>query len=245
MGRDLGARTSAEAQSLFQDSIPYPVRNLGGDAIRHFTDGKDASHIQSVQNAPELARDSNNLIWERSGINRARGSEDMMGMEQFRANATNAFDATHIVFRECFEAGVMTGFYTSLVEAPVATIENCYHYKRGRKTGEEAIKDAATAIGKRAAMGFAVGFSMTLAVALVPGANVVLVTVAPVLMPVGIALYSYSALKRILDARAYDLPPGLSKVGTYFCSSRCHTVFAYETGQSAFMRWEENRVTVT
>ena len=85
LGRDLGARTSAEAQSLFQDSIPYPVRNLGEDAIRHFTDGKDASHIQSVQNAPELARDSNNLIWERSGINRARGSEDMMGMEQFRA----------------------------------------------------------------------------------------------------------------------------------------------------------------
>ena len=77
----------------------------------------------------------------------------------------NAFDATHIVFRECFEAGVMTGFYTSLVEVPVATIENYYHYKRGRKTGEEAIKDAATAIGKRAAMGFAVGFSMTLAVA--------------------------------------------------------------------------------
>ena len=139
----------------------------------------------------------------------------------------------------------MTGFYTSLVEAPVATIENYYHYKRGRKTGEEAIKDAATAIGKRAAMGFAVGFSMTLAVALVPGANVVLVTVAPVLMPVGIALYSYNALKRILDARAYVLPPGLNKVGTYFCSPRCHTTFAYETGKSAFMRWEENRVNGT
>ena len=73
----------------------------------------------------------------------------------------------------------------------------------------------------------------------------VLVTVAPVLMPVGIALYSYNALKRILDARAYVLPPGLNKVGTYFCSPRCHTMFAYETGKSAFTRWDANRVNVT
>ena len=140
---------------------------------------------------------------------------------------------------------MMTGFYASLLEAPVATIENYYHYKRGRKTGEEAVKDAAMAIRKRAIAGFAVGFAVTVAIAIVPGANVVLVTVGPVLLPVGIALYSYSALKRILDARAYDLPPGLSKVGTYFCSPRCHTIFAYETGKSAFMRWDANRVTVS
>ena len=240
-----GVRSLHEAQEFYRESIPYPVRNLGEDAIRQFTEGKDASHITSVKNAPELAKSNDKIVWENSSINRSRGSEDMTGMEVFKSHATNGFDAASIVFRESLGAGLVAGFYASLLEAPVATIENYYHYKRSRKTGEEAVKDAAMAIGKRAATGFAIGFAVTVAIAIVPGANVVLVTVGPVLLPVGIALYSYSALKRILDARAYDLPPGLNKVGTYFCSSRCHTVFAYETGQSAFMRWEENRVTGT
>ena len=240
---DIGSRSAVEANGFFQESIPYPVRNLGEDAIRKFAEDKDASHKISVQNAPELAKSNDNIVWENSSINRARGSEDMTGMEVFKAHATNAFDASSIVFRESLETGLMTGLYASLLEAPVATIENYYHYKRGRKTGEEAVKEAVLAIGKRAATGFAIGFTVTAAVAIVPGANVVLVTVGPVLVPVGIALYTYSALKRILDARAYDLPPGLNKVGTYFCSPRCHTIFAYETGKSAFMRWEANRVT--
>jgi len=32
------------------------------------------------------------------------------------------------------------------------------------------------------------------------------VTISPVLVPVGMALYSYNALKRIMDAYAHDLP---------------------------------------
>ena len=57
------------------------------------------------------------------------------------------------------------------------------------------------------------------------------------------ALYGYTALKRILNALADGLP--LHQVGTYFCSPRCHTKFAYETGRSALMRWESNRTTAT
>ena len=238
-----GVRNLHEAQEFYRESTPYPVRNLGEGAVKEYLAGKEASHIDSVKNAPQSARDSDNLVWEDSGINRTRGSKDMTGMEKLDAKATNAFDASTIVFRECLESGAMTALYTALLESPVAVIENYYHYKRGRKTGEDAVKDAAMAIGKRAAAGFAVGFTITAAVVLVPGTAAVLVTMAPVLVPVGIALYSYSALKRILDARAYDLPPGLSKVGTYFCSPRCHTIFAYEAGKSAFMRWEANRVT--
>ena len=238
LGGERGIRTAAEAQSFYQDGIPYPIRNLGEDAIRRFTDGKDASHIQSAHNAPHLADSSNNILWENSGINRARGAENMTGAEQFQAHATNAFDASAIIFRDCLQSAATTALYAGLLEAPVAAVENYIHYQKGRKTGEQAIIDAAKSIGSRATTGAVVGFAVTGAVALI-GAGPLLVTIAPILIPVGMALYGYTALKRILNALAYGLP--LHQVGTYFCSPRCHTKFAYETGHSALMRWEANR----
>ena len=234
------SRSAAEAQAFYQDSLPYQVRNLGEDAVWRFVDGKDASHIQSVKNAPHLAADNSNIIWEPSYINRARGAENMTGGEQLKAQATNAFDSAGIVFRDCLQTAGITALYAGLLEAPVAAVENYLHYQRGRKTGEEAIKDAAIAIAKRAGTGAVVGFTVALAVTVMPGAAPLLATIAPVLLPVGVALYAYNALKRIIDAYAHDLP--LHRVGTYFCSPRCHTRFAYESGHSALLRWEANRV---
>ena len=233
------SRTAAEAQAFYQDSVPYPVRNLGEDAVWRFVDGKDASHIQSVNNAPHLAADNGNILWENSGINRARGAENMTGGDELQAQATNAFGSSGIVFRDCLQTAGITGLYAGLLETPVAAIENYLHYQRGRKTGEEAVKDAAIAIAQRAGTGVIVGFTITAAVSLV-GAGPFLVTISPVLVPVGMVLYAYNALKRIMDAYAYGLQ--LHRVGTYFCSSRCHTKFAYETGHSALLRWEANRV---
>ena len=73
-------------------------------------------------------------------------------------------------------------------------------------------------------------------------------------MPVGMALYGYTAIKRILSALDNDELPlnygnyddslPLNYVGTYFCSLRCHTMFAYETGKSALMRWETQRTNI-
>ena len=240
LGGDRGVRSVADAQSFFQESIPYPVRNLSGDAVRQWLEGKDASHVRSVQNAPEMMNVNGNFVWEDSVINRARGAENMTGAELIRANASNAFDASAIVFRTCLESAAVTAFCAALMEAPVAVLENYIHYQKGRKTGEEALIDAARLIATRAAAGAVIGFAVTVAVALIPGAAPFLVTVAPVLMPVGFALYGTTVLKRIMDALADDLP--LDRVGTYFCSSRCHTRFAYETGYSALMRWESGRV---
>ena len=250
LGGERGFRTAAEGNALYQDSIPYPVRNLGEGAIRTFTENKDASHIESVSNAPNLASHPSNLIWEDSALNRSRGAENMSGWEEFRAHGTNAFDASAIVFRECLDAAAMTALYASLLEAPVSAIENYVHYQKGYKTGEEAIKDAAITIAKRAAIGATVGFAVTGAVALV-GAGPLIVSIAPILMPVGMALYAYAAVKRILSALDndelpfdYDESLPLNHVGTYFCSPRCHTIFAYETGESALMRWEGQQVNV-
>ena len=236
-----GVRSAAEAQALYQESVPGFVRNYGEDAVRQFLQGKDASHIQSVHNAPQLATDSGNILWESSGINRARGAADMTGWEQFAARGSNAFDAAGIVMRECATAAGTSALIAGLLETPVAAVENYIRYRKGAATGEQAVKDAARSIIQHAGAGAIGGVAVTIAIVFAgPIIGPIIATVAPILMPVGLALYGISALKRILNALDDGLP--LHRVGTYFCSPRCHTRFAYETGKSALVRWENNRM---
>ena len=238
LGGNRGSR--ADPQAIYRDTIPYPIRDLGEDAVRSFTGGTDLSHRISVSNSPELARDPGNIAgWENSSLNRARGAETMTGMEEFRLDVANAFRASGIVLSECLEAAATTALFSALLEAPISIVENAIHYTKGRKTGKEAINEAATAIRDRAVAGAVVGFAVRVAIALT-GAGPIVVTISPVLMAVGMTLYGHTALKRILSAMEDGLP--LSRVGTYFCSLRCHTTFAYETGRSALMRWEEGRM---
>ena len=232
-----GVRTTAEAQAFYQESVPLFVRNYGEDAVRQFLQGKDASHVHSVHGSPHLASDVGNILWENSGVNRARGALDMTGWEQFTARSGNFFDASQIVMRECANAAAVSALIAALLEAPISGIENYIHYRKGRKTGEEAIKDAAKSIAIYAGSAAIVGVGVTIAIGL--GAGPIIATFAPILVPVGFALYTCNALKRILNALADGLP--LHQVGTYFCSPRCHTRFAYETGKSALIRWEANR----
>ena len=208
-----GVRTGAEAQALYQESVPLFVRNYGEEAVRQFLQGKDASHIHSVSGSPHLASDIGNILWENSGINRARGASDMTGWEQFTARSSNFFDVSEIVMRECANAAVVSALIAALLEAPVSGIENYIHYRRGRKTGEEAVKDAAKSIALHAGSGAIIGLGVAIAVGL--GAGPIIVTVSPILVPVGFALYTCNALKRILNASADGLP--LHRVGTYFC----------------------------
>ena len=237
LGGNRGAWAAPDA--VYRDTIPYPIRNLGEDAIRSFTEGKDLSHRISVSSSPESARDPGNIAgWENSGLNRSRGAEIMTAMEEFRLHGTNAFHATGIVFRECLGAAATTALFAALLESPISVIENAIHYQKGRKTGEEAIKEAATTIKNRAATGAVVGFAVKAAMALTPAAPLV-VTIAPVLMPVGMTLYAYTAIKRISRALDDGLP--LDRINTYFCSPRCHMTFAHEMGRSALMRWEADR----
>ena len=238
-----GTRSAVEAQALYQESVPSFVRNYGENTVDQFLQGKDASHIRSVENAPHLVTDTGNILWENASINRARGNADMNGWEQFTAQANNAFDASTIVMRECATAAATSGLLAGLLEAPVASIENYIHYQKGHKTGEQAVKDAAKSIAIHAGSAAIVGVGVTIAVG--AGAGPIIATLARILMSIGLALYGFNALKRILEASessAYDLPHPLNLVGTYFCSPRCHTRFAYETGKSALMRWEANRI---
>ena len=238
-----GIRTASEAEALYQETVPAFVRTLGEDAVREFLQGKDLSHIQSVHNAPHLSRDLTNAIWENSATNRARGVADMTQWERLAIQSSNAFNTSGVFMRHCLRGTAAAAFTAALLEAPVAAVENYIHYQRGRKTGDEAVRDAAKSIAVHAATGAVIFIGITVAVAALATVGItvppVVVTLAPILLPIGTALYTYSALKRILDALSDGLP--LDRVGTYFCSARCHTKFAYENGLSALIRWDANR----
>ncbi|MDD9989112.1 MAG: hypothetical protein OXQ31_22765 [Spirochaetaceae bacterium] len=199
-------RTLSEAESLYHDSIPPAVRNLDEDALASYLEGKDPSHILSRRNHPDLAREHRNVIWEDSTANRSRGSRDMTSEELSRAHDANSFQASSIVFRECLDAATTTTLYAGLLETPVAAIENLIHYRKGRKTEETALWDAGRSIAAAASSGAIVGFAVTAAVALLPGAGPLVVTVAPILQTVGLSLYAFNSIKRVLSALHGGLP---------------------------------------
>ena len=237
-----GARTAAQAQAFYQDSVPLLIRGSGDQAVQTFLAGKDASHIQSVHNAPHLARDPSNILWESSSVNRARGAADMTGMEHLTAQSHNAFQTAGVVLRDCTTSATIAAGIGALLEAPVAGIENYIRYQKSQLTGEQAVKEAAKSIAVNAGMAAAGGFAVKLGITVALGTGLVtapaLAVIMPVLAGVGLAFYGLNAIKRILNALADGLP--LHRIGTYFCSPRCHIRFAYETGKSALVRWEGN-----
>ena len=230
-----------DADSYYRSSVPSEVRNLGEKAIKEFIEGKDQSHVISQHNHPEHANDYRNLVWEDSSGNRSRGALDMTDQEYREISATNAFEAKGIVFRTCLDAAAATALSVALFEAPWAALENLILKLRRQKTGTQALLDASKSIIRASASAFPVGFAVTGAIAL--GAGPLLITISPVLQSVGIVLYGYKQFKRIKRIkRAFDHGMPLHRVSNYFCSPRCHTKFAYDTGYSALMRWEEGRI---
>ena len=57
-----GTRSAAEAQALYQESVPSFVRNYGENTVNQFLQSKDVSHIRSVENAPHLAIETGNIL---------------------------------------------------------------------------------------------------------------------------------------------------------------------------------------
>ena len=234
-----GKRTLSEAQEFYQRSVPDSVKAEGVRSVSEFIDGKDASHKSSVKNHPDEIANPRNVGWEDPSINRARGSQDMT-REAWADIPRQTFpDTGATIVHQCLEVGVRSAFYAALLEAPVTAIENYILVRKGIKSEEQAVRDAADDIVRRAGGAAFAGAAVTLAVSV--GAGPILAAVNPIAIPVGIVLYGYSALKRII--RALDNGAPVHYTGTYFCSTRCQQKFAWETGYSALMRWQERRYT--
>lgn len=66
LGNGRGYRTLAEAEQLYLRTVPRPARNSGWKGVADFLKDKDASHIESVVNAPSKANMPENFLWESS-----------------------------------------------------------------------------------------------------------------------------------------------------------------------------------
>ena len=234
-----GKRTLSEAQEFYQRSVPDSVKAISSESVAEFIEGKDASHILSVKNHPGEIANPRNVGWEDPSINRARGSQDMTREAWADIPRQTFLDTGATIVHQCLEVGVRSAFYAALLEAPVTAIENYILVRKGIKSEEQAVRDAADDIVRRAGGAAFAGAAVTLAVSV--GAGPILAAVNPIAIPVGIVLYGYSALKRII--RALDNGAPVHYTGTYFCSTRCQQKFAWETGYSALMRWQERRYT--
>ena len=202
-------RTVDAASAFYESSVPSAVRNLGNDAVVAFLDGKHASHIEAVVNAPGRMMDAANIVWEAARDNLARGGADMTPLELAKANALNAIQATGIVAAEALQTAAVAGCVGMALEGVVSVSENLIYVYRDEMTVHEARRRVLRDVlkkGKAAAIG---GAGMTVVVAL--GAGPALATAAPVLVSVGGVLYlvsAYSRIKTALDA-AEQLADGL------------------------------------
>ena len=208
------------ASTFYESSIPFPVRNLGKDAVVAFLDGKHAGHIEAFVNAPGRVMDAANIVWERASDNLARGAADMTPLELAKANALNALDATGILVTEALQTAAVAGCIGMALEGVVSVSENLIYVYKDEMTLQEARRNVLRDVlkrGKAAAIG---GAAMTVVVAL--GAGPALATAAPVLVSVGGVLYvvsAYSRVKTALDSteeRPDRLPvePPLPALGT-------------------------------
>ena len=195
-------RTVEEAQRFYESSVPDSVKIRGEDAVKEWLDGKDASHIKSFENAPELARTDSNFLWEADSANRARGAADMTGLEQIQINLSGGFESFASTAAEIMPQAAM---YAAAIEGGISIVENSIYVYRGQKDIQTALQDTARNTAKSAVIGLVAGTAIAGASAL--GAAPIIAAAAPALGVVGGALLVYSASKRIhtaLTVPVYD-----------------------------------------
>ncbi len=222
LGGKRGFRSEAMAQRLYE-TIPQTIRNQGPSAVRNFLKGRSASHIKSVANAPNLARQPGNIVWENVRTNVTRGSLNMTGAEIAKANSAVSKAAVRAAVKGAAKGGILT----ALVEAPIAGAENVLHWRRGRKSGKQAVKDTAMSATSAGAMGVGItaafaGIAKGVAMA---GVGLSLVPLGTPLMVAGGGMLVSSAIHRIYKAAKRDLP--LDQFRAFFCKDRdCRLQYA-------------------
>ena len=230
LGGRRGVRGPAAAQEFYRSSVPGPVRNLGESSVRQFTNGKQASHIRSVANAPSQAHNPANIIWESAKANTARGSRNMTKLEVVGARTTNAAHTAGIVGAAAAKRAGRGALWTAVLELPVSLVENGINVSRGKKTREEAVKDTGKDVATAGVAGGAVAAGTMVAISL--GAGPALLAAGPVLVPVGVGLFAISAGNRIW--RAWQ--DNLARVELNFHST-CPDCTPGENCYAAFTEW--------
>ena len=160
------SRGMSEAHRVWQ-SIPTPLRAAGPDAVAKHLDGLDWSHIVPFDAGG--SGDASNGIFERAGLNRARGARTMTAAE-IRA-------AQHVLREKAFAAALSataSRMFAGAVAAAafgcvLAALEHGLEWQRGRINRDEMLRRIARATETSAGSGAAVsGLMVAVALAFPP-----------------------------------------------------------------------------
>ena len=230
LGRGLGARSPTMAQRLYEREVPEAIRSMGEPAVKDFLKGKHFSHIKSVANTPGRAKAPSNIVLEDAGTNLSRGSRNMTSAGREAARSAGRGSAIRTWTKTAIKGGVKAGLIAAATEAAVSIPENILHYRRGRKSGEQAAKDMAKSTVTVAGIGVATaGVAKGAAIA---GIGLSLGPFGTPLMIGGGAVLAGSAIYRIAKAAKRDFP--LDEYRIFFCKNlRCKTSFARDVTKAA------------
>ena len=189
-------RGNIPAAELFA-RIPQGVRVGGEKSILSYLKSVDLSHLRSVKNSPKLAHSADNVLFEPSALNQARGARNMTAAQVAKAKGSNALVGLGAGLRSAPKAAMRSGLMAVALELPVSGTVNLIRYRRGRVSGKKAAINTTKDVITTSLVGAVLGGGTVVAVALgapVTGAAMV------VLSGIGLSGYGVSSVRRIYSA---------------------------------------------
>ena len=210
--------------------MPRGIRNIGVEAIEKFLNGKDASHIESLANAPGKAKMLGNIKWESHNRNLKRGSLNMNSGDKLRVHASNGADTARILGKNALGAAGKASLFAMAAEFPLSLAEGTIRVAKGKRSKEESAKETAVNTAKAGAVAGVMAVAITGVAAF--GAAPCAERVVPCGGTSGVAIYGVSAIRRIKGALKDPAP--LARKALYFhadceeCggSHNCYDAFA-------------------
>lgn len=223
LGRGFGCRSPKMAQRVYEREVPRIIRNLGEPAVRAYLKGKHFSHRVSVRKAPARAKAPSNVVLENGSANLARGSRNMSSAALAAAKKGQRVSAIKVAGKSVISGSAKAGAFAAATEAAVSIPENLLHYRRGRKTGGQAVKDTTKSAAGAAAIGVATAGAAK--VAAMAGVGLSLGPLGTPVMIAGGLVFAGTAIRRVHKAAKHDLP--LDEIRIFICEEEsCRRAFA-------------------
>ena len=181
VGTHGGYRNLAEAQLAFQTDIPDSVKSLGLDGLLEWLSNKDYSH--KISHANGGSNHPDNLIFEDSSINRARGAENMTIWEETQAHIDNFTDIffTQEFGEQLTKSGVEGAKIGAVYAFIMKTVSQGLAYQRGEITIDEFTYEVLKAIIVGSLSGAALGIAIMVVCTIFPPLGAVLSFCVPIL----------------------------------------------------------------
>ncbi len=196
--KNLAGRSGNVPPNDLFPKIPQGVR-MGGEPanLEYLRGGVDVSHKVPIRNAPNQAGRADNVVFESSRVNQARGAHDMSRMEVTSAHVRNALDGLHAGLRVAPKAALRSGLIAGALELPVSAAVNLIRYRRGGVSRKEAACNIAKDVVTTSLAGAAAGAGIVVV------ASVGLPIAGPAMVVcsgVGCLVYGASSVGRIHSA---------------------------------------------